>query len=108
MGRPFLTIENRRPQIPNEEPEAILSTARTSRGTRLDVNAALHAIGSTGKGRCWHCDRRLPRPEQAVRAGWDVQRVEGQRVASIILVCPRCQLQRAGMSFPDGSLAARV
>ena len=86
--------------------EDILSAVRTSRRARLDVNAALYAIGSTGKGRCWHCDRRLPRAEEAVRAGWDVQRIEGQRVASIILVCPRCQLQRQHFKVPEPFWAA--
>lgn len=57
----------------------------------LNVREALHAICSTGKGRCWFCDRRLPRVREAVRTGWDVQRIEGERVATIIIVCPRCQ-----------------
>jgi Zn finger protein HypA/HybF involved in hydrogenase expression len=61
----------------------------------LDVRAALRAICLTGKGRCWYCDGRLPRVQQAVGTGWDVQRVEGHRVASIILVCPKCQGERA-------------
>jgi hypothetical protein len=65
-----------------------LVKARTS--SYLDVNAALYAICSTGKGRCWHCDRKLPAAEEAIDVGWHVQCVEGERVASIILVCPKC------------------
>jgi hypothetical protein len=61
----------------------------------LDVNAALHAICPTGKGRCWYCDLKLPPAEEAIDAGWQVQRVEGDRVASIILVCPACLHKRA-------------
>lgn len=57
----------------------------------MDVHAALHAIATTGEGYCWYCDRKLPaQGGEAVRDGWDVQRVEGERVASIILVCPAC------------------
>ncbi len=56
----------------------------------VDVNAALHAICSTGKGRCWHCDEKLPEEARAVREGWDVQRIDDHPVASIILVCPEC------------------
>ena len=70
-----------------------MSAVKTPERIVLDVLDALHAICSTGKGRCWYCDRRLPRVEEAVRPGWDVQRVEGERVASIILVCPRCQVK---------------
>ncbi len=62
----------------------------------LDVNEALHAICSTGKGRCWHCDIKLPPEPDAVRQGWDVQRIDDQPVASIILVCPHCLHQEAG------------
>ncbi len=56
----------------------------------MDVTAALKAICSTGKGRCWYCDVKLPKAERAVNDGWDVQRIEEQPVASIILVCPTC------------------
>ena len=73
-----------------------------------DVHAALHAICSTGKGRCWYCDRRLPRVEQALSSHWDVQRVVGERVASIILVCPGCQHRPKDAEVPERSLAARV
>jgi hypothetical protein len=61
----------------------------------LDIKAALHAICSTGIGRCWYCDRKLPREDKAVRGGWQVRRVEGDRVASIILVCPHCLREQA-------------
>ena len=72
--------------------EATVRVAEAPRQTfSLNVREALHAICSTGKGRCWFCDRRLPRVQEAVRAGWDVQRIEGERVASIIIICPRCQ-----------------
>ena len=72
----------------------------------LDVHDALHAICSTGKGRCWYCDRRLPRVEEAVGAGWDVQRIEGECVASIILVCPKCQPKCAKPRLAAQALAA--
>ena len=65
----------------------------------LNVREALHAICSTGKGRCWFCDRRLPSAREAVRAGWDVQRIEGQRVATIIIICPRCQHSSDGLDL---------
>ena len=73
-----------------------------------DVHAALHAICSTGKGRCWYCDRRLPHVEQALSTHWDVQRVEGERVASIILVCPRCLHKPEELEVPERALAAPV
>ncbi len=60
----------------------------------MDVPKALKAICSTGEGHCWYCDRRLPAAEEAVSTGWDVQRVQGERVASIILVCPTCLRQK--------------
>jgi hypothetical protein len=60
----------------------------------MNVGEALHAICETGKGRCWYCDGKLPREEDAVRTGWDVQRVEGERVASVILICPSCRQER--------------
>ena len=57
----------------------------------LNVPEALHAIATTGDGYCWYCDNRLPLSgHEAVDAGWDVQRIPGERVASIILVCPAC------------------
>jgi hypothetical protein len=67
---------------------------KTRKSSDLDVNDALYAIGSTGRGRCWHCDRKLPAVAEAIDAGWNVQRVEGGRVASIILVCPKCRQKR--------------
>ena len=82
-----------------------MSAVKTPKRIALDVHDALHAICSTGKGRCWYCDHRLPRVEEAVRKGWDVQRVEGERVASIILVCPTCQLKAEKMDTPQRSLA---
>lgn len=83
-----------------------MSAVKTPERIVLDVRDALHAICSTGKGRCWYCDQRLPRAEEAVRKGWDVQRIEGKRVASIILVCPRCQPKPEKMVTPEKSLAA--
>jgi len=77
--------------------EVRLSAVKTHRRTLLDVDAALRAICSTGKGRCWYCDQRLPRAEEAISARWNVQRVEGKRVASIILICPTCQVELARM-----------
>ncbi len=56
----------------------------------MDVNEALRAICSTGEGYCWYCDRKLPEEDEAISTGWDVRRIEGERVASIILVCPSC------------------
>jgi hypothetical protein len=85
-----------------------LSAVETPERVGLDVHGALHAICATGKGRCWYCDLRLPRVEEAVGTGWDVQRVEGERVASIILVCPRCQLKRPRLRVPAQPLAARL
>lgn len=61
----------------------------------MDIHEALRAICSTGKGWCWYCDDKLPGAEEAIEAGWDVQRIPGERVASIILVCPTCRQQRA-------------
>jgi Zn finger protein HypA/HybF involved in hydrogenase expression len=72
-----------------------LSLANARKSSYLDVRAALEAIGSTGRGRCWHCDRKLPPAEEAIDTGWHVQCVEGARVASIILVCPKCRRKRA-------------
>ena len=85
-----------------------MNALKTRARTGLNVPDALHAICSTGKGRCWYCDHRLPRAEQAVRAGWDVQRVEGTRVASIILVCPRCQHKADTLNTCEPALIARA
>jgi hypothetical protein len=56
----------------------------------VDVGEALRAIATTGKGRCWHCDVRLPEANAAIGRGWDVQRIGELPVANIILVCPEC------------------
>ena len=65
----------------------------------IDIPEALRAICAYGKGRCWYCDVKLPPAERAIRAGWNVERVEAQPVvASIILVCPRCARQKARSS----------
>jgi hypothetical protein len=61
----------------------------------MDVSGALQAIASTGDGYCWYCDRKLPEAEEAIGAGWDVQRLQGDPVASIILVCPVYQQEKA-------------
>jgi len=60
----------------------------------MDVPEALRAICTTGEGCCWYCDRTLPKAEEAIETGWDVQRLNGERVASIILVCPACQREK--------------
>ena len=85
-----------------------MSAANAHERKVLDVRDALHAICSTGKGRCWFCDRRLPRVEDAIRRGWDVQRIEGARVASIILVCPTCQHKPEEMITAQNTLVARA
>ncbi len=56
----------------------------------MKVDQALRAICSTGKGRCWYCDAKLPHAREAIQTGWDVQRIDQHPVASIILVCPTC------------------
>jgi hypothetical protein len=61
----------------------------------MNVREALVAICSTNEGYCWYCDHKLPGAEEAIGTGWDVRRLEGERVASIILVCPTCQEQKA-------------
>ncbi len=61
----------------------------------LDVRTALKAICTTGKGRCWHCDAKLPKARRAIREGWDVRRIDDYPVASIILVCPTCHSKLA-------------
>lgn len=60
----------------------------------MDVHEALRAISTTGEGCCWYCDRKLPEADEAIRTGWDVRRIEGERVVSIILVCPDCSRLR--------------
>ena len=61
----------------------------------MNVQEALEAICSTHEGYCWYCDRRLPVAEEAITSGWDVKRLEGERVASIVVVCPTCRTQKA-------------
>lgn len=72
-----------------------MNSATVLKRLPIDVPAALHAICSTGKGRCWYCDARLPCEDEALRNGWDVYRVDDQPVASIILVCPHCSREEA-------------
>lgn len=67
-----------------------MNDLQTAQRLPIDVRAALKAICTTGKGRCWHCDAKLPKAPRAIREGWDVQRIEDYPVASIILVCPAC------------------
>lgn len=74
--------------------EAPLNSTTVPKRLPIDVAAALHAICSTGKGRCWYCDGKLPGEAEALRSGWDVQRFDEQPVASIILVCPCCLRQQ--------------
>ncbi|MGH9356506.1 MAG: hypothetical protein ACRD10_10285 [Terriglobia bacterium] len=67
-----------------------MNSATVPKTLPIDSTAALHAICTTGKGRCWYCDVKLPLETDAVREGWDVQRIDEQPVASIIVVCPHC------------------
>ena len=73
----------------------------------VDVSEALRAIATTGKGRCWFCDQRLPEAEAAIAGGWDVRRIDEMPVASIILVCPGC-VQREAAPRVRASAAVRV
>jgi len=68
----------------------------------IDVREALKAICTTGKGRCWHCDAKLPKARRAICEGWDVQRLDDYPVASIILVCPACLKSQAPDSDHTG------
>jgi hypothetical protein len=61
----------------------------------VNVHEAIEAIATTGKGRCWYCDARLPGAERAISEGWDVQRIDQQPVASIIIICPACLEQHS-------------
>ena len=61
----------------------------------MNVHEALEAICSTNEGYCWYCDAKLPAAHDAIGTGWDVKRLDGDRVASIILLCPTCQTQKA-------------
>ncbi len=77
----------------------------------MNVPEALHAIATTGDGCCWYCDCHLPRRgAKAVKDGWDVQRIPGDHVASIILVCPACRRdkQELGEKAFLESLSMRV
>jgi len=85
-----------------------LGAAKKRRPIVFNVPDALHAICSTGKGRCWHCDRRLPCEAEAVRTGWDVKRIEGEHVASIILVCPRCQPKSQSLDISESKFVAQL
>lgn len=67
-----------------------MKNARKPGRLPVNVREALLAIATTGKGRCWYCDSRLPEAESAIHRGWDVQRINEHPVASIILVCPEC------------------
>ncbi len=71
-------------------PEATVNDPIQAKRLPIDVREALKAICTTGKGRCWHCDAKLPKARRAIRDGWDVQRLDDYPVASIILVCPAC------------------
>jgi hypothetical protein len=74
----------------------------------INVHEALEAICAHGKGRCWHCDARLPSVARAIRRGWDVRRVKGHPVASLILVCPACVAKERRRASPHRSLALGV
>ncbi len=74
-----------------------MNSVEVPRRPLIDVHEALRAIASVGKGRCWYCDLKLPPAKRAIRGGWDVQRVEEDPVASIILVCPTCLRQKADL-----------
>ena len=67
-----------------------MNNLQAAKRLSLNVAEALKAICTTGKGRCWHCDAKLPKARRAIREGWDVQRIDDYPVASIILVCPAC------------------
>ena len=61
----------------------------------MDVSDALRAICTTGDGRCSYCDDKLPLgADEAIDSGWDVKRLDGERVGSIILVCPECRREK--------------
>jgi hypothetical protein len=72
------------------EQEAKVKNGKEPGPLPVNVHEAIEAIATTGKGRCWYCDARLPLAERAISEGWDVQRIDEQPVASIILVCPEC------------------
>ncbi len=74
-----------------------MNSASVPKKLQVDAREALHAICSTGKGRCWYCDVRLPEEVRALDDGWDVQRIDDHPIASIILVCPRCLRQQVDL-----------
>jgi hypothetical protein len=71
-----------------------LNNEKVAKRLPIDVRDALRAICTYGRGRCWYCDMKLPTAGRAIRAGWDVERVEQEPVSSIILVCPKCARQK--------------
>ena len=85
-----------------------MKNLQTAKRLPIDVRAALTAICTTGKGRCWHCDAKLPRVRRAIRDGWDVQRIEDYPVASIILVCPACLSGQAAEHTNQAADSGRV
>lgn len=85
--------------------EVGLSARKDPKPLPVDVQEALEAICAHGHGRCWYCDARLPSSGRALRA-WDVQRIDEQPVASIILVCPKCTRRKARLG--DAEFKRRV
>lgn len=85
--------------------EVRLSTSKDPKPLSVDVHEALEAICAHGHGRCWYCDTRLPASGRALR-GWDVQRIDEQPVASIILVCPKCTRRKARLG--DAEFKRRI
>jgi hypothetical protein len=79
-----------------------LSNLRETNRLATNVHEALKAICTTGKGRCWHCDLKLPKARRAIGDGWDVQRLQDYPIASIILVCPACLKSQAQTSDHNG------
>ena len=48
-----------------------MNNERVAKRLPIDIPEALRAICAYGKGRCWHCDVKLPAAERAIRAGWN-------------------------------------
>jgi hypothetical protein len=86
--------------------EVGLSRSKDPKPLPVDVREALEAICAHGHGRCWYCDVRLPTAGRARRAGWDVQRIEEQPIASIILICPKCARRKARLG--DAEFKRRI
>ena len=61
----------------------------------MEIQEVLRAVCGTGEGQCTYCDAKLPGEAQAIGSGWDLKRLEGERVASIVLICPGCQREKA-------------